>query len=393
MRINFIFFLFILFSLNSYLSQNDDNLVLNPSFESIDGRLRKLNQINVANDWYSPTSLKADLFSSNVPGNIGAPENIYGKEFPKEGENYAGILTYSYNNKKPRTYLQSMLIKPLASGLSYCVNINVSLSDLSKYAIDNIGVHISEEPITLDKKGDIIFNDKSELSAVVTNEKSKIYKSRYKWETICGVYQSNGKEKYITIGNFFNNKDTEYEKLAKSDDFPGTQLPEAYYYIDNVELVLVEDPDLCDCNKGQKKKRESIVYHLDVQVDEKLPIDEKLKKYSIYFDVESYYIDPMFDNNLNNVIGVLKKNPDLKLQLNGHIDNLEKQAINDDPENKILKNLGNYRSKSVKDFLLKNGISLERITAKDLGSDQPASKGASMFSMAKNRRVEFIIIK
>ena len=44
-------------------------------------------------------------------------------------------------------------------------------------------------------------------------------------------------------------------------------------------------------------------------------------------------------------------------------------------------------------FLLKNGISSDRITAEDLGSDQPASKGASMFSMAKNRRVEFIIIK
>ena len=76
--------------------------------------------------------------------------------------------------------------------------------------------------------------------------------------------------------NFFNNKDTEYEKLTKSDDFPGIQLPEAYYYIDKVELVLVEDPDLCDCNNGQKKKRESIVYNLNVQVDEKLPIDVKL---------------------------------------------------------------------------------------------------------------------
>ena len=393
MRIKLVYTLSLLLLLNSFKSQEDNNLVLNPSFESTDGKLKKLKQINVAKDWYSPTSLKADLFSSSMPGDIGTPENIYGKEFPKEGENYAGILTYSYNNQKPRTYIQSMLVKPLASGLNYCVNIHVSLSDLSKYAIDNIGAYISEEPVTLDKKGDIIFNDKTELSAVVTNEKSKIYKSRYKWETVCGVYQADGKEKYITIGNFFNNKDTEYEKLTKSDDFPGIQSPEAYYYIDNVELVLVEDPDLCDCNKGLKKKRESIVYHLDVQVDEKLPIDVKLKKYSIYFDVESYSVDPMFDNNLNNVIDILKNNPDLKLQLNGHIDNLEKQAINDDPENKILKNLGNYRSKSVKDFLLKNGISSERINAEDLGSDQPDSKGTSMFSMAKNRRVEFIIIK
>ena len=101
----------------------------------------------------------------------------------------------------------------------------------------------------------------------------------------------------------------------------------------------------------------------------------------------------MFDNNLNYVINLLKDNPELKLQLNGHIDNLEKDAIKDDPENKELINLGNYRSKSVKDFLMKNGISSERLSAQDVGSDQPASRGTSPFSLAKNRRVEFIIVK
>ena len=82
MRIKLIFPLFILFSFNYYLCQENNNLIRNPSFESIEGKLRKLNQINVANDWYSPTSLKADLFSSSVTGDIGIPENIYGKEFP-----------------------------------------------------------------------------------------------------------------------------------------------------------------------------------------------------------------------------------------------------------------------------------------------------------------------
>ena len=377
----------------NFNAQEENNLVLNPSFESIDGKLKKLTQIYIAKDWDSPTALKADLFSSSISGDIAVPKNIYGKEFAKDGQNYAGILAYSYNNKKPRTYLQTKLVKPLASGLEYCVTIHVSLADLSKYAIDNIGIHFSDEQITLDKKGDIIFNNKSELSAVVSNEKSKIYKARYKWETICGIYQSDGKERYITIGNFFNNKDTKYEKLTKIDSFPGTQLAEAYYYIDKVEVKLVEDPNSCNCNDAAKKKRESVIYHLDVDVDESLPISIKLKKNAIYFDVETYSLDPMFDNNLNYVITLLKDNPDLKLQLNGHIDNLEKDAIKDDPENKELINLGNYRSKSVKDFLMKNGISSDRLSSQDVGSDQPASRGTSPFSMAKNRRVEFIIIK
>jgi outer membrane protein OmpA-like peptidoglycan-associated protein len=377
----------------NFNAQEENNLVLNPSFESIDGKLKKLTQINIAKDWDSPTALKADLFSSSISGDIAVPRNIYGKEFAKDGQNYAGILCYSYNNKKPRTYLQSKLVKPLASGLEYCVTIHVSLADLSKYAIDNIGIHFSDEQITLDKKGDIIFSNKAELSAVVSNEKSKIYKARYKWETICGIYQADGKERYITIGNFFNNKDTDYEKLTKIDSFPGTQLAEAYYYVDKVEVKLVEDPTSCNCNDAAKKKRESVIYHLDVDVDESLPMSVKLKKNAIYFDVETYNLDPMFDNNLNYVINLLKDNPDLKLQLNGHIDNLEKDAIKDDPENKELINLGNYRSKSVKDFLMKNGISSERLSAQDVGSDQPASRGTSPFSLAKNRRVEFIIVK
>ena len=101
----------------------------------------------------------------------------------------------------------------------------------------------------------------------------------------------------------------------------------------------------------------------------------------------------MFDNNLSKVINLLNENPGLKLQLNGHTDYLESEAIKDDPENKELINLGNYRSKSVRDYLIKNGISSDRLTSQDLGSDQPASRGTSPFSLAKNRRVAFIVLK
>lgn len=35
-------------------AQDENNLVLNPSFESVDGKLKKLTQIYLANDWDSP---------------------------------------------------------------------------------------------------------------------------------------------------------------------------------------------------------------------------------------------------------------------------------------------------------------------------------------------------
>jgi outer membrane protein OmpA-like peptidoglycan-associated protein len=393
MKNHIVTFIIILASTLNIQSQEDNNLVLNPSFESVDGKLKKLTQINVANDWDSPTALKADLFSTSISGDIAVPRNIYGKEFPKDGENYAGILVYSYNNKKPRTYIQSQLVKPLASGLDYCIKIHVSLADLSKYAIDKIGIHFSDEQLSLDKKGDIIFNNKADFSSIVNNEKSKIYKSRYKWETICGTYQADGKEKYITIGNFYNNKDTKYEKLTKIDTFPGTQLPEAYYYIDVIKVTLSENPESCSCDENQKKKRESLVYNLDVLTDENASSETKLKNNTIYFDVESFNLDPVFDDNLSQVVQILVADSTLKLQMNGHTDNLEKEAIKDDPENKKLIYLGSYRSKSVKDYLIKNGISANRLSTEDLGATQPVSRGTSSFSFAKNRRVEFVVLK
>ena len=38
-------------------AQEENNLVLNPSFESLDGKLKKITQISLANDWDSPTPL------------------------------------------------------------------------------------------------------------------------------------------------------------------------------------------------------------------------------------------------------------------------------------------------------------------------------------------------
>ena len=40
----------------------------------------------------------------------------------------------------------------------------------------------------------------------------------------------------------FNNKDTKYQKLKKLANFQGTQRPEAYYYVDNIEVFMIENP-------------------------------------------------------------------------------------------------------------------------------------------------------
>jgi len=109
--------LLISISFPAYFAQDVSNMILNPSFESMNGKLKKLKQINVASEWDSPTALKADLYSTEKDLPVSAPSNQRGKEFPMDGENYAGILAYSYNNKEPRTYIQTQLMSPMSKGV------------------------------------------------------------------------------------------------------------------------------------------------------------------------------------------------------------------------------------------------------------------------------------
>ena len=371
-----------------------DNLVINPSFETIDGKLKKIGQINVAKSWISPTGLRADLFSSDKEGAIGVPENDFGKEFAKDGKNYAGVVAYSYNNNKPRTYIQSQLSEPLISGVDYCVKFSLSLSDLSKYAIDKIGIHLGTNAVSLDRKGDIIFSERSgDFSNVIVGLGNKVYSNRYNWETVCGVFKSEGKEKYITIGNFYNGKDTKAEKLKKLPNFSGVQFPYAYYYIDNVEVKPIKEDTDCDCFNN-KKSKESIVYQSSfVDNANSLTVEEKLNRSTIYFDVENDKLEDSFLETMDDIVKIVNENENIKLQITGHIDQSEKEAIKSDPENDKLINLGQYRANKVKDYLVQKGIDSARLTALDIGADNPSSKGMSKLSLAKNRRVVFTLIK
>jgi len=59
----------------------------------------------------------------------------------------------------------------------------------------------------------------------------------------------------------------------------------------------------------------------------------------------------------------------------------------------LLINLGVRRADKVKAFLVKNGISEERLSTMNHDASQPASASYSELSLAKNWRVEFKIVE
>ncbi len=100
----------------------------------------------------------------------------------------------------------------------------------------------------------------------------------------------------------------------------------------------------------------------------------------LYFDTNKADIKPAGHPILQEVISVLKKNPDLKVEIQGHTDSRGSDAFN--------QALSEKRAQSVLNYLVNAGIDARRLTAKGYGESKPAAPNDSDQNMAKNRRVQ-----
>jgi len=87
-----------------------------------------------------------------------------------------------------------------------------------------------------------------------------------------------------------------------------------------------------------------------------------------------------YENLLNEVIEVLKKNPGLKIVVEGHTDD-----VGSDDNNLAL---SQARADSVRDYLVSHGIDSSRISAKGYGESKPVADNGTEAGRAENRRVE-----
>jgi outer membrane protein OmpA-like peptidoglycan-associated protein len=74
----------------------------------------------------------------------------------------------------------------------------------------------------------------------------------------------------------------------------------------------------------------------------------------------------------------------MKIEISGHTDNTGNPVVN--------AKLSTERAKAVVDYLVKKGITKDRLTYLGFGSDQPIADNATAAGRAKNRRVEFKIV-
>jgi len=371
----------------SSFGQQGENLVPNGSFEATDGKVKKLGGIESATGWTSPTGVRADLYSPSKIPDINVPDNLYGKEEAKEGNNYAGIVGFSYGNKVPRSYIMVKLDAPLKKGLKYCVKFNVSLAESSKYASNQIGANFAKKPFATDEK--TIIKDVAHI--LHPNNDTQKLNQTFNWEQICGTFEADGGEKYLTIGNFYSDDQTKYESNKKPKDMKIDQVIAAYYYIDDVSVVLINEGEKCDCLVEEDANEYSTtIYQKAIILNDKMTPTQKIEAQQTYFAFGKSNLAPVGKEALDQIAEWLIANPSLKLEIMGHSDAEEdKVGI----EKTQYSDMATKRVNAVVLYLTEKGIPESRLIPSPQGSDVPNEEITATddddLKMAKNRRVTF----
>lgn len=394
--------------------ESEHNLVPNPSFEEVDDKIKGPGMIELAYPWRSVTADPVDLYSASAKDkDMRVPENKYGKEPARTGENYAGVSFLGYRGRMPRHYLGVQLRKPLEEGKEYCMKMHVSMADMSKYAVNNIAMLVTED--TIDEASSTVL----EYDAPVRSITKELHDQQYLWTDICRIYIAKGGEQQIVIGNFDKEENTLNDKVRLSRDFSGRQEMNAYYYVDDISVVPMDVLNEGDCScddiaggtlkvesksfgtdeEERKKAKKTYLVNSDgTRAEETIRNNSQKKEASsevkkstkeaeakpwsvesevIYFEKKKFKPLASESEKLSKIANYMNENPAAQLEIQGHGNESESSVSF----------IGKRRAFMIQKELVDLGVDEGRISYVSKESDEPAASGDS----PKNQRVTFLL--
>lgn len=363
---------------------DENNLITNGGFETVEGKLKRVGSIEMATGWKSPNASKADLFSGLSAGTpVSSGINQFGDQSALSGVGFAGVRWWSFQNKQPRSYMQAKFKTMLKKGQKYCVKYYVSLGDLSRYATNEIGAYIAKIPVNKDDEASLNY------PAQVPHLRANIQKDMYTWQGVCGVYEATGGELYLLIGNFAPTEKTLNEQVTRPKGETRPQLMHAYYYIDEVSVTPVKNEAECTCAQIDDAESE-LIFSRKGMVNPSAKPTEVVDAQVFYFKRFHHDLAQSMQPWIEEMAGVMKTEPAIKVKLTGHIDDTETDRQRMRPD---LATLGQKRAETIKAALVEAGVEATRISVAGKGSEVPADRTGSEVGMSKNRRVEVDLVK
>lgn len=265
--------------------------------------------------------------------------------------------------------------KPLSAIVTlpgYSEDIQVITDSTGTYIIEvnpgTIRIRVDREGYKWQEKGIILEKGQTKILDFVLNEKKQ--------------------EKGTLTGKIVD-KSTG-EPVSATLSFPGTEMPEinvdpatGVYRIDMIPgtytMASVADGYVNFAQPVVIEKDKTLVFNIDM-----LKKGGKIELKGIYFDSGKATIRPESYYVLDEATKMLKQNPNVKIEVQGHTDSVGGANSN------LM--LSQARAESVRNYLIMNGIESWRIIAKGYGESMPIADNGTNDGRARNRRIEFLII-
>lgn len=103
----------------------------------------------------------------------------------------------------------------------------------------------------------------------------------------------------------------------------------------------------------------------------------------VLFDSGKYTLKPGTQVSLARIAGIIQSYPGLKVQVEGYTDSVGSDELN--------QKLSENRASTTKDFLIKQGVSLDNISAAGYGKADPVADNGTAAGRAQNRRVNLVV--
>jgi len=105
---------------------------------------------------------------------------------------------------------------------------------------------------------------------------------------------------------------------------------------------------------------------------------------NVFFGNNETKLQPESEAELNKIIALLNENPNMKVQISGHTDNVGKKEAN--------QLLSLNRAKSVVNYLIGKGITINRLLPKGFGDTKPVASNDTDEGKSLNRRTEINVV-
>ncbi|MBK6540930.1 MAG: gliding motility-associated C-terminal domain-containing protein [Flavobacteriales bacterium] len=223
------------------LRADAQNLLPNGDFEQYTLCPDYVSQIDRCVGWSRPTHGTSDYYNAclGVPFSMNVPNNQMGDEPARSGNGYVGF--YAFSDFDPvgqapdayREYITHALSTPLVPGTAYQVEFFVSLADVSKFAVNELGALFSMAPP--------VRNDDLHIPRVpqVVHGGASWLDDKMGWTRIAGCFIADSAYTTLTIGNFLG---TATDHLNVGTQYPLTNY--CYYYAEDVSVMPLPTPSL-----------------------------------------------------------------------------------------------------------------------------------------------------